>query len=151
MVLGPYKILKRIRAVAYKLELPPEAVIHNVFHISQLKKKLGQRVKIQRHPSVLTEEFELQLTLEEVIGIRWNSELATNEWLVRWKGMSASEAVWESVHLLKQQFPTLHLEDKVHFEREGVVRPPIHYTYKRRDKKEKTPEKGIKRDGGEGS
>ncbi|KAA0065939.1 putative polyprotein [Cucumis melo var. makuwa] len=40
---GPYKIIEEIGAVAYRLELPPEAAIHNVFHISQLKPKLGNQ------------------------------------------------------------------------------------------------------------
>ncbi|XP_071917012.1 uncharacterized protein [Coffea arabica] len=35
----PYKILQRVRNVAYKLELPPSLPqIHNVFHVSILKK-----------------------------------------------------------------------------------------------------------------
>ena len=35
---GPFEILSRIRQVAYKLALPPNLRVHNVFHISVLKK-----------------------------------------------------------------------------------------------------------------
>lgn len=132
---GPYEIIKKIGEVAYRLKLPLEAVIHNVFHVSQLKRKLGQQQQTQLLAPKLTKEFELQLNPETVLGIRWSKELGANEWLIKWKNLPKTEATWESVYLMNQQFPDFHLEDKVNPEARGVVRPPIIHQYKRKGRK----------------
>ena len=37
--IGPYQIMRRIGLVAYEIALPPHlANLHNVFHVSQLRK-----------------------------------------------------------------------------------------------------------------
>jgi hypothetical protein len=39
--IGPFKIFKKRVEVAYQLELPPQlSIVHDVFHVSQLKKCL---------------------------------------------------------------------------------------------------------------
>ena len=58
--IGPYRIIKKIGAVAYRLELTPEmSDIHNVFHVSQLKKCL--RVLEEQVPM---ETMDLQTDLQ---------------------------------------------------------------------------------------
>ncbi|WMV30054.1 hypothetical protein MTR67_023439 [Solanum verrucosum] len=61
---GPYKILKRVGNVAYELELPVDlTTVHPVFHISLLKKCVGDATSIVPLESV---DVKDSLTYEEV-------------------------------------------------------------------------------------
>ncbi|MDV3143304.1 MAG: hypothetical protein Q8761_02585 [Sweet potato little leaf phytoplasma] len=132
---GPFKISECVGAVAYRLELPVEASIHNVFHVSQLKKAIGDITTVQPKVPNLTENFEWTLVPKSVLGMRWNFDLLQEEWLIKWEGLHDCDASWEAVSTIKDQFPQFHLGDKVLLTLEDIVRPPIKYTYSRKGKK----------------
>jgi hypothetical protein len=52
---GPFKIISKIGATAYKLQLPPTAEIHPVFHVSQLKKHISPKVVPQGNLPLVTQ------------------------------------------------------------------------------------------------
>jgi hypothetical protein len=53
---GPYRVIRRVGEVAYELELPEGSRIHNTFHVSYLKKALGQQVTASTDIPPLDEE-----------------------------------------------------------------------------------------------
>lgn len=81
---GPFKILQRVEAVAYRLELPKEATIHDVIHVCQLKKAVGQQVSVQPSLLPMTKSFEWVVEPKDVLGLRWSKELAKEQWLIKW-------------------------------------------------------------------
>ena len=49
---GPYEIVERVRNLTYKLKLPEEMKgIHDVFHVSQLRKCVHDEAEILQAPS----------------------------------------------------------------------------------------------------
>ena len=62
--MGPYEIVERIGEVAYWLRLPPElAIIHDVFHVSTLRKYITDPSHVLRDQPV---ELKEDLTYEEI-------------------------------------------------------------------------------------
>ncbi|WMV55524.1 hypothetical protein MTR67_048909 [Solanum verrucosum] len=69
---GPYKILKRIGKMAYELELLAElAAVHSVFHISLLKKCVGNPASIGPLESVAVKDsLSYEDVLVEILDLR---------------------------------------------------------------------------------
>ncbi|TYJ97524.1 transposon Tf2-1 polyprotein isoform X1 [Cucumis melo var. makuwa] len=109
---GPYKILERIGEVAYRLELPTDAAIHPVFHISQLRKFVSHQTNVLPTLQNVTEKFEWQSQPEEARNYR-QDKLGKWEMLIAWQNLPDYEASWEDYDEINKRYPNLHLEDKV--------------------------------------
>ena len=58
---GPYQVWKWVVQVAYAPDIPNKGKIHDVFHVSCLKKKLGSSTHIQTEFPMLDDEGKLVL------------------------------------------------------------------------------------------
>lgn len=103
---GPSEIQARIGPVAYKLQLPPTANIHLVFHVSQLRKALGGSQVATEFPSQITKELELLAEPEAVLEMCPGGTDSSDgmEVLIQWKGLPAFDTTWEPYGLVQQQF-----------------------------------------------
>ncbi|WMV59403.1 hypothetical protein MTR67_052788, partial [Solanum verrucosum] len=109
--IGPYRIAKRIGSVAYKLELPQElAAVHPVFHISMLKKCMGdpslivQTENVEIKDNLSYEEIPVQILDRQVRKLR-TKELASVK--VLWRNQFLEEATWEAEEDMKKRYPHL--------------------------------------------
>jgi hypothetical protein len=109
---GPFRILQRVGQLAYKLLLPDDAKIHNVFHVSQLKKHLGQRAVPNKRLPLLTTDGKIKLCPLSVLQRRQvprregDYDVAVPQWLIHWEGMSVEEATWEDAYFIQHTFPS---------------------------------------------
>ncbi len=63
---GLYKVLQKIGTMAYKLELPVASWVHPFFHVSCLKKVIGDKLPAQTILPELDEEGKIILEPEPV-------------------------------------------------------------------------------------
>src|SRR5687767_12569690 len=109
--IGPNKVLRRIGKVAYELDLPSElAMVHPVFHVSMLRKFIGdeniivplQDVQIEENLSY--EELPVEIVDRQVKWLR-NKEIASVK--VLWRNQYVESATWEAEEDMKKHYPHL--------------------------------------------
>jgi hypothetical protein len=107
--IGPFKILEKRGDVAYQLELPPQlSDVHDVFHVSQLKKCL--RVPEEQLPvedlnakeDLSYQEYPVKI-LEKSERVTQNKRIKMCK--VQWSHHTKEEATWEREEELKAEFP----------------------------------------------
>ena len=104
-------MIERCGPVAYRVELPPHlSAIHNIFHVSQIKKCL--RVPTE---AVNMEDLQIETDLvypDHPVRIvdhktRVTRNQTTNFYKVQWSNHSEREATWETEDFIRSKYPEL--------------------------------------------
>ncbi|VFQ66023.1 unnamed protein product [Cuscuta campestris] len=112
---GPFPILERVGQVAYRLQLPLDCRIHNVFHVSLLRPFVQNGENIP--PVSLPADFYKGCpVLVPVKALAARTVLVDgfpqDQWLIRWLDGGPENSTWEPVADVQCHFPALGLEDK---------------------------------------
>ena len=107
---GPFQVLERIGSVAYRLQLPEGARIHDVFHVGLLKAHKGDPPAM---PTPLPPIQDGRLLPVPVTALK--AQLRRDIWyiLIQWQGMTREEATWELLAEFKDLYPEFQLEDEL--------------------------------------
>jgi hypothetical protein len=107
----PFKIIDRKGEVAYQLELPPQlSEVHDVFHVSQLKKCL--RVPGEQLPMEYLDLGGDLTDSKRPTKILDNAERVTRSKAIKmckvqWSHHTEDEAMWEHEEELRADYPDL--------------------------------------------
>ncbi|GKB89310.1 putative reverse transcriptase domain-containing protein [Tanacetum coccineum] len=108
---GPFKVLKKVGTVAYKLELPQElSRVHNTFHVSNLKKcysddplvvpleglQVDDKLHFVEEPVEIMDREVKQLRRSRVPIVK-----------VRWNSRRGPEFTWEREDQFRKKYPHL--------------------------------------------
>ncbi|KAJ1039810.1 hypothetical protein NDA10_001347 [Ustilago hordei] len=97
---GPYPVQERVGCQAYRITLPANLRVHDVFHVSMLEpartSSLPQHAEQPTIPSLPDEDldFEVEALIDK------HSHNGTTEYKVLWRGYSEEAASWEPVENL---------------------------------------------------
>jgi hypothetical protein len=107
--IGPYEIKETCGPVAYQLKLPPHmSAVHDVFHVSQLRKCVRLPTEVLPEPEI---EIEPDLSYQEhPVKVLDQKERSTRArsikmYKVQWSHHSVEEATWETKDFLRFRFP----------------------------------------------
>ena len=109
--IGPFRILERIGLVAYRLELPPElSRIHNVFHVSMLKKYVPDPShNLETPPIELKEDLSFEVQPVAIIdqGMKQLKSKVILMVKVLWRSDAIEEMTWETEASMRNHYPYL--------------------------------------------
>lgn len=99
---GPFQIIQRIGAAAYKLRMPADSSVHPVFHVSQLKLAIGSSVQVSSDIPSPPSSFQYPLKILQRHHVPNHN---SDHILVHWSEWPEHLAAWEDEQALKLTFP----------------------------------------------
>ena len=107
----PFEIVERVGPVAYRLDLPEKlSRVHNVFHISMLRKYIPDPSHVQETPEIeLRDDLSYEEQPVQILG-REEKELRNKTISlvkVLWRNHLVEEATWEQEDQMRSQYPHL--------------------------------------------
>ncbi|KAF5462798.1 hypothetical protein F2P56_018775 [Juglans regia] len=109
---GLYEIVEKVGAVAYRLELPTEfQEIHNVFHVSSLKKSFGNQTQVVVDPDSIHSQSNLTYDEKLIQIIDWKDKELWNRKIplvkLLWQNHNVQEVTWEKEVDMRAKYPQL--------------------------------------------
>ena len=105
--IGPYEILSKVEPVAYRLKLPPElSRIHDIFHVSMLRKYIPDPSPVLREqPVQLKENLTYEETPMQIVDRKEQVLRSKVISLVKvlWKNHERETATWELEAQMRHQ------------------------------------------------
>src|SRR6266403_2249268 len=95
--IGPFQIIQEISPVAYRLELPPNWRVHDMFHASLLTpyhETPAHGPNFTRLPPDLI-DGEDEYEVERIVAHRQFGQSKRLQYLIKWKGYPDSDNTWE--------------------------------------------------------
>ncbi|KAK8700610.1 hypothetical protein V6N13_019001 [Hibiscus sabdariffa] len=106
--IGPFEVIKKVGPVAYRLALPPEFdKIHNVFHVSMLRRyqldpsHILEPEEVELNPDLSYEEEPMKILDREVKRLQ-NKNVSLVK--VLWINHKVEEATWEPEETMREQY-----------------------------------------------
>lgn len=104
---GPFEIIAKVGLVAYTLALPEGTKLHATFHVSQLKRKIGNSLASIILPVIHSTSGHILMMPERVLDrrlVQKHGRPAT-QLLIKWLNTAEEDSTWEDYEAFHLQFP----------------------------------------------